>query len=429
MNRLFLSVSLLLLALGTKGQSNCPTPGSILAQVPGGEAQSVSFIGDGAPLSIDLELVFIDPSSQGSWAADMALFITAPNGVCVQMGGYNYVPDTNCTELGNYTAVWPSWDTSNSGSYSASVDLQGTGLAGSGTWTIAVMNGYISASNPVVYDLAWDFVCVIDTVPPTIEISQCPGDTVLVDFCNNENIPGPGALGFPNFYVQDDACSDEVQLDVSVNEQIIGNCAQDQDGQPEGGFTLLRTFTALAMDCAGNQASASCSHTIHFVDTEAPLLEVTCPDDYSISLDENCQFPYSALAPSMTGDPFATAEDACDSQVQISINFYDHPPTDNPNNPGFSFERQWFISATDDCGNTTAADCFQYISIDPGGCVKIPGCTYPEAANFNPTATEDDGSCDLVLASPCPTDVDGNGTTDTQDLILLLGSFSLVCVE
>ena len=59
----------------------------------------------------------------------------------------------------------------------------------------------------------------------------------------------------------------------------------------------------------------------------------------------------------------------------------------------------------------------------------IPGCTYADANNFDPEATLDDGSCILPEANPCPTDIDGDGVTATQDLLLLLGSFSLVCEE
>ena len=64
------------------------------------------------------------------------------------------------------------------------------------------------------------------------------------------------------------------------------------------------------------------------------------------------------------------------------------------------------------------------------GCNDAPtqGCTYPEAENYNPDADEDDGSCILQPAENlCPTDINGNGVTDTPDLLLLLGSFSLEC--
>ena len=58
-----------------------------------------------------------------------------------------------------------------------------------------------------------------------------------------------------------------------------------------------------------------------------------------------------------------------------------------------------------------------------------PGCTYEDAENYDPEANQDDGSCDFETANPCPTDIDGNGVTATQDLLLLLGNFSMECEE
>ena len=35
---------------------------------------------------------------------------------------------------------------------------------------------------------------------------------------------------------------------------------------------------------------------------------------------------------------------------------------------------------------------------------EILGCTYEQAVNFNPDATDDDNSCDFVIAA-CPSDL------------------------
>ena len=59
----------------------------------------------------------------------------------------------------------------------------------------------------------------------------------------------------------------------------------------------------------------------------------------------------------------------------------------------------------------------------------IPGCTYDGAENYNPEATVDDGSCILPEVNPCPSDIDANGTTNTQDLLVLLGNFGVQCQE
>jgi hypothetical protein len=59
------------------------------------------------------------------------------------------------------------------------------------------------------------------------------------------------------------------------------------------------------------------------------------------------------------------------------------------------------------------------------GCL---GCTYPDALNFNPEATTDDGSCEFTSGSDgCSTDVNGDGIVNVGDLLLLLGDFGVIC--
>ena len=100
------------------------------------------------------------------------------------------------------------------------------------------------------------------------------------------------------------------------------------------------------------------------------------------------------------------------------------------------------------------------LQCNPGG--TLPGCVYPEACNFNPLATEDDGSCTFppfgcgfsegtgcmypgalnydpwALVdngscqfapdnTDCPGDVDGDNTVGVSDILTLLGQFGAVC--
>ena len=82
------------------------------------------------------------------------------------------------------------------------------------------------------------------------------------------------------------------------------------------------------------------------------------------------------------------------------------------------------VDALGECGG----DCL--LDEDGDGVCDLldrPGCTYEEASNFDEVAMYDDGSCVFGVAAPCPTDINADGQTNTQDLLLLLGSFGLVC--
>ena len=57
------------------------------------------------------------------------------------------------------------------------------------------------------------------------------------------------------------------------------------------------------------------------------------------------------------------------------------------------------------------------------------GCTYSDADNYDPISDHDDGSCVFAILPPCPTDLNGNGITDTADILQLLGNFGFSCPD
>ena len=71
--------------------------------------------------------------SDSSWASDMAIDITDPNGNTVRIGGYDIV--------GLITPYdGPASDVP--GNYGGSFDLSGNGLSGSGTWTVRISDDW-----------------------------------------------------------------------------------------------------------------------------------------------------------------------------------------------------------------------------------------------------------------------------------------------
>lgn len=59
------------------------------------------------------------------------------------------------------------------------------------------------------------------------------------------------------------------------------------------------------------------------------------------------------------------------------------------------------------------------------------GCTYEAAENYDMEATFDDGSCVFVLdcTDPCPADITGDGLVSTGDLLMLLADYGDPCEE
>ena len=91
------------------------------------------------------------------------------------------------------------------------------------------------------------------------------------------------------------------------------------------------------------------------------------------------------------------------------------------------------------CTYPWACNFNPYAYVDDGTCLLPPvgcawpnnpnvGCTYPGADNYSAEAIWDDGSCIYQAVGSCPTDVNNNGTTEVQDILLLLGSFGSECV-
>ncbi len=134
---------------------DCSTEGSLTATLSGGEESTpleFEAIANPAASSVDVTVEFTGSGS--SWPADMVMTISDGAGNCVAFGGYNSSP-AGCPSLGDYNAIWPSsWNSSNAGSYSATVDLSAANLENSGTWSLTLYNGW-STGGTVTYEVSW----------------------------------------------------------------------------------------------------------------------------------------------------------------------------------------------------------------------------------------------------------------------------------
>ena len=85
------------------------------------------------------------------------------------------------------------------------------------------------------------------------------------------------------------------------------------------------------------------------------------------------------------------------------------------------------------CTDPVADNYSAIASLDDGSCeylcIGIAGCTYPEADNYDDAANCEDGSCTFSPSDSegCILDIDGNGFIGAADLIFFLGFYELNC--
>ena len=87
------------------------------------------------------------------------------------------------------------------------------------------------------------------------------------------------------------------------------------------------------------------------------------------------------------------------------------------------------VSGIVGCTYPLASNYNAFATVEDGSCLYV-GCTNATAINYNPYANVEDGSCEYeTTTTGCPTDVDGDGATGTQDLLLFLGAFGQTCLD
>ena len=106
------------------------------------------------------------------------------------------------------------------------------------------------------------------------------------------------------------------------------------------------------------------------------------------------------------------------------------------NDDADNWQNSWVDNGTPGAANSSAFGCTDGTScnylatalFDDGSCTyDCLGCTYEGSANYDADAIIDDGTCELELANPCPSDLNGDGTTSVSDLLILLGAFATDC--
>ena len=209
----------------------------------GAAGSAVEFGAYGTLTTLDVTLNWSQSEGTGAWPADMLVEVGLPDGSCVALGGYD-VTSASCTDLGNYAAVWPdTWQVSDAGTYTTSVDVSGAGLSGTGLWSITLTNGWSTggASN---YDVTFTMtgLCTSDDIdiPGCTDATACnydPNATVDDGSCDFSSCSG---------------CTDAMACNYNPNAtEDDGSCEFDSCWVPMRRLattTLLRPST-MALAC------------------------------------------------------------------------------------------------------------------------------------------------------------------------------------
>lgn len=277
---------------GTLG-CDCETVISISTYLESAASSDPTVVNGGGLLeSIIIDMDWLNTNGGDSWAADLIIVITTPDGSCIELGGYDLETGA-CTNIGNYLTVFPSgWGTSVSGLFSAEIDLLNQGLIGDGEWTVSLVNGYslsdgatIDATITLVGICAEDVVVDPDPVYGCTDSTACnydaladtdDGSCLQLDACgecggDNSTCSGctdPSACNYDETALVDDSscewdscgCAEDVNNDGSVTVadilMLLGNFGCEESCEVdinEDGATnvqdILLILAAFGTDC------------------------------------------------------------------------------------------------------------------------------------------------------------------------------------
>ena len=226
----------------------------------GAAGSAVEFGAYGTLTTLDVTLNWSQSEGTGAWPADMLVEVGLPDGSCVALGGYD-VTSASCTDLGNYAAVWPdTWQVSDAGTYTTSVDVSGAGLSGTGLWSITLTNGWSpgGASN---YDVTFTMtgLCTSDDIdiPGCTDASACnydPNATVddgSCDFSSCSGCTDAMACNYnPNATEDDGSC----EFDSCVGCTDASACNYDPSATIDDGSCLQLDACGV---CGGDSSTCS----------------------------------------------------------------------------------------------------------------------------------------------------------------------------
>ena len=394
----------------------------------GAVGPTYTFESDGSWNRIEVDLDFNNEDGDETFAGDLILLLTDPNGNCAQLGGFNIVL---CE--GNEFAFPGAWGVDESGNYAVIYQTCGANLSGSGTWSVELSHGWdggmadqwsgtmtIGVGPGTVIDCNENGVDDADEISPAtdcdtngvldeceLESGDCNANGVLdscedATDCNTNGVPDECELesGDCNANGVLDSCEDlgstetelafdtgvlnggeSVDLSVALGGSLVSLGVQldfnNADGDPTYAGDLLIQLTSPAGNCieVGGFDLFNCGEAVSA--------------DFDVDWDEAASAAYA-----FTFQDLSLCNDtAGDWAVQLMHGWSQ------------GLADQWSgtltIGTADDSGPVCPADIDGSGAVDFGDLVQI-------LSNWG-----GDG----------PEDLDGSGTVDFGDLVQVLSNF------
>lgn len=253
---------------------------SMATTLSGTEIESVLAPAGCSLLAIDVSLTIVADGS--NWAGDMALAITAPSGVSIQIGGYN-------TGFGfTEAAAWPStWNNTTDGLFQANIgDLEAYGLSGSGCWTVEMMNAWTTGA-PSDYVLELDLIGLCDAGSTTGCTDPGASNYDACAFVDDGSCVYPPLSAV---FTLSQACS--VPDIVEFQEQCLGNVnsyawtfdggdpSSSTEANPTVHYNAAGDFSVLLEITDPDGGSALNASTVQVNDAQKRLQIIITPDDF-----------------------------------------------------------------------------------------------------------------------------------------------------
>ena len=359
------------------GVCDCFTDLSITESLSGGVAGTpVTFEGSGEVTGFDIALDYT--SSAGSWAADMLVVITSPNGDCIEFGGFTSTVTAGCNDLGGYT-LWPAgWAVDANGIYTASIDLSAAGLTGDGTWSVQLWNGYASGGTVTyIADITIQDVCIGGVINGCTDPTACNydadataddgscADFDLCGICAGDNSTCGGCT-------DSTACNFDPAAIVDDGSCIL-------DGLPFSLSILLDNFPGETTWSLTDSVGATVASGGPYSGAGTTVVENFCAPEGCYTLTMFDSFGDGICCSFGSGNYELTA----DGGVVASGGEY-----------GDLEATSFCVGGDFGCTDATACNFDPDALEDNGACdYSCYGCTDPESCNYDADATIDDGSC------------------------------------